>query len=135
MDVTNMKRFVIVVLVVLMLAGHATSKFEQCFPPCYYGCILEMKGNNPALPDPKKLLPCAWKCLKQCAIDKPPLDLTATTHSYPLNQYSRRESRLLQAWLCLLFVFQTQHEAEPKWRTALDPAPRNVPKTTHYLSP
>ncbi|KAK3003818.1 hypothetical protein RJ639_017904, partial [Escallonia herrerae] len=82
MDVTNMKQFVIVAMVVLMLARHATSKFEQCFPPCYYGCILERKGNNLALPDPKKLLPCAWKCIKQCAVDKPPLDLTATTQYY-----------------------------------------------------
>ncbi|KAK3028314.1 LOW QUALITY PROTEIN: hypothetical protein RJ639_037776 [Escallonia herrerae] len=41
-----------------------------------------MKGNNPALPDPKKLLPCAWKCLKQCTIDKPPLDLTASIQYY-----------------------------------------------------
>ncbi|XP_015386481.2 thionin-like protein 2 [Citrus sinensis] len=58
------KKVIFAVMLMLLFIGQATARFDKCYAACYFDCILDMKRRFPYVP--KKLLPCAWKCLKHC---------------------------------------------------------------------
>lgn len=52
-------------MTILLLAGQATAIFEICVVAYYIECVI---GIEKIPPVPKKLLPCAWKCVKKCTL-------------------------------------------------------------------
>lgn len=51
---------------ILLLTGQATATFELCFAACYVKCVIGI--DKIPFGVPKKFLPCAWKCAKNCLI-------------------------------------------------------------------
>ncbi|KAJ4840546.1 hypothetical protein Tsubulata_047319 [Turnera subulata] len=72
MEVVKMERKGVKVAAVAMVflilfLGEAAADFKTCYTACYLECLIGI-GQQLGIPNlpTKKILGCAWKCLKQC---------------------------------------------------------------------